>query len=257
MLLTYDIGNTNIVAGLFHEEELIGHWRLGTDRNRTADELRWTTRNLLFEAGAKCSDVIGVAVASVVPSLNDPLLHGLAPHIHGPVRFLNAESSPIPLEVEQPRSVGADRIANSVAGHTLYGGPMLILDFGTAINFDLVSRDGAFVGGAIAPEMHLAARALTEKAAQLHAFELTVPDSVIGKTTAQNIQSGVVLGYLDLVSGLISRFHAELGEDLKVLATGGKGKLFHDHLAAIDRYDPFLTLLGLKLCWDRWEKAAA
>ena len=252
MLLTYDIGNTNIVVGLFREEQLLGHWRLSTDRNRTADELRWTTRTLLSEAEAQFTEIQGVAVASVVPSLNAPLAQGLEPFVDGAIRFLDADTSPIRLDVEQPRSVGADRIANSVAGHALYGGPILVLDFGTAITFDLVSQDGAFLGGAIAPEMALAARALTEKAAQLHAFELSVPESVIGKTTAGNIQAGVVLGYLDLVSGLIGRFRAEVGENLTVVATGGKGALFHQHLDAIDRYDAFLTLKGLHLCWERW-----
>jgi len=127
---------------------------------------------------------------------------------------------------------------------------LLVLDFGTAINFDLVAKDGAFLGGAIAPEMRLAARALTETAAQLHSVELTIPKSVIGKNTARNLQAGVVLGYLDLVNGLIARFREEVSADLPVLATGGKGQLFHEQLDAIEHFDPFLTQKGLQIWWE-------
>ena len=161
MLLAYDVGNTNIVVGLFDGETLVSHWRFASDRNRTGDELRLTTRSLLAEADVSPKAVKGIAVASVVPSLNMPIRTGLAPLIDGPIRFLDADTAPIPLRVDQPLNVGADRIANSIAGHALHGGPLLILDFGTAINFDLVAEDGAFLGGAIAPEMHIAARALT------------------------------------------------------------------------------------------------
>jgi type III pantothenate kinase len=253
MLLTYDVGNTNIVVGLFEGDRLLAHWRFASDRNRTGDELRLTTRSLLAEANVAPSAIEGIAVASVVPSLNTPLRQGLASLIDGPIRFLNADSSPIPLRVDQPTSVGADRIANCIAGHALYGGPLLVLDFGTAINFDLIAEDGAFLGGAIAPEMRLAARALTETAAQLHSVELTIPRSVVGKSTARNLQAGVVLGYLDLVNGLIARFRAEVASDLPVLATGGLGQLFHEQLDVIEHYDPFLTQKGLQLWWEQTE----
>ena len=251
MLLTYDVGNTNIVVGLFDGGDLTAHWRFASDRNRTGDELRLTTRSLLAEADVAPSAIHGIAVASVVPSLNTPLRVGLAPLISGPVRFLSTDTSPIPLRVEQPGNVGADRIANCIAGHALHGGPLLVLDFGTAINFDLVDADGAFLGGAIAPEMRLAARALTETAAQLHSVELTIPRSVVGKNTARNLQAGVVLGYLDLVDGLIRRFRQEVAPDLPVLVTGGKGQLFYDQLDAIEHFDPFLTQKGLRIWWKQ------
>jgi len=253
VLLTYDIGNTNIVVGLFDGSSLTAHWRFASDRNRTGDELRLTTRSLLAEAGIAPTAVEGIAVASVVPSLNTPLRQGLAPLIDGAVRFLNADSSPIPLRVDQPTSVGADRIANCIAGHALHGGPLLVLDFGTAINFDLIAEDGAFLGGAIAPEMRLAARALTDTAAQLHSVELTIPKSVVGKNTARNLQAGIVLGYLDLVAGLIARFRNEVAADLPVLATGGLGQLFHEQLDAIEHFDPFLTQKGLQIWWEQTE----
>ncbi|MCK4571039.1 type III pantothenate kinase [Candidatus Bipolaricaulota bacterium] len=250
MLLVLDVGNTNIVFGLFKEDVLVHQWRVTTDRNRTDDELRLTTRSLLAEAQIDPSDITGVAIASVVPSLNLPLTAAFESLTQGEVGFLTADTSPIALDVEAPHTVGADRIANCIAAHTLYGGPILVLDFGTATTFDLVADDGRFLGGAIAPEMRLAARALTERAAQLHSVELKIPESVIGKNTATNIQAGVVLGYLDLVDGLIRRFRDEVGEPLQVIATGGKGEMFYQNLNSIPLYDPVLTLKGLRIWWS-------
>ena len=252
MLLCCDVGNTNIVLGLFDGETLVTRWRLTTDRNRTADELRLSVRGLLDEAGVPADSIDGVAVASVVPSLNPALHESLEPFARERLRFLNASTSPIPLPVAEPWSVGADRIANSVAAARLYGAPILVVDFGTAINFDLVGADGAFLGGAIAPEMRLAAKALIDRAAQLHSVDLVAPDSVIGRTTETNLQAGIVLGYLDLVAGLIRRFRAECGDDLRVVATGGKGRMFYEALAEIGLYDADLTLTGLRFCWEQW-----
>jgi len=250
LLLVLDIGNTNIVLGTFDEDTLVHQWRVTTDRNRTADELRLTIRSLLAEADIDPANITGVAIASVVPSLNVPVMKGFESLVTGKIGFLTSETSPIALDVEAPHTVGADRIANCIAAHALYGGPILVLDFGTATTFDLADADGRFLGGAIAPEMQLAARALTDRAAQLHSVELTIPQSVIGKNTATNIQAGVVLGYLDLVDGLIGRFKRELDTPLQVLATGGKGELFYRNLDSIQHYDPVLTLKGLRIWWN-------
>lgn len=252
MLLVYDIGNTNIVVGLFDGEKLIGDWRFSTDSLRTADELRLNGRSVLAEAGVDGGRIDGVAIASVVPSLNAPLKEGLEPLVDGDLRFLTPSDSPIPLRVDQPETVGPDRIANCIAADAIYGGPLLVLDFGTAVTFDLVGEDGSFLGGAVAPEMRLAAAAMIERAALLHSVELTPPRSVIGKTTADNVRAGVVLGYLSLVEGLISRFKEEAGGGLKVVATGGEGELFFREIEAIESYDPFLTLKGLMIAWARW-----
>lgn len=254
MLLAFDVGNTNTVVGLFDGRELAAHWRFTTEWNRTADELRLTTRSLLTENGVEPDQVDGIAVASVVPSLNRPLRKGLERLTAGEIRFLTHENSPIELRVDEPWSVGADRIADSIAGYVLHGGPILVIDFGTATTFDLISEDGAFLGGAIAPEMHLTARALTDRAAQLPSVALEVPNTVIGKTTAENIRAGVVFGFLDLVDGLIARFRAEVPGKLKVLATGGKGELFYQQLDAIDLYEPFLTLIGLLHWWQTTDR---
>lgn len=251
MLLVLDVGNTNIVFGLFRDDKLVRQWRVTSNRNQTADELRLTTRSLLAEANVDPGALTGVAIASVVPSLNRPLSTAFETLVSGEVGFLTSATSPIALDVETPHTVGADRIANCIAAHALYGGPILVLDFGTATTFDLAAEDGRFLGGAIAPEMQLAAQALTERAAQLHSVELKVPESVIGKNTATNIQAGVVLGYLDLVDGLIRRFREEVGTGLHVIATGGKGELFYSHLDSIQHYDPVLTLKGLRLWWNQ------
>jgi len=257
MLLVLDVGNTNIVLGAFRGDRLVHQWRVTTDRNRTADELRLTTRSLLTEANINPDEIDGVAIASVVPSLNIPLAEAFQTLVPGNVAFLTADTSPIELDVEAPHTVGADRIANCIAAHALHGGPILTLDFGTATTFDLAAADGRFLGGAIAPEMRLAARALTERAAQLHSVELAIPASVIGKNTATNIQAGVVLGYLDLVSGLIRRFRNEVGESLQVIATGGKGELFYQNLDSIQLYDPVLTLKGLQIWWGTTSRSAS
>ena len=256
MLLVLDVGNTNIVLGAFHDDVLVHQWRITTDRNRTADELRLTTKGLLAEANINPDDIDGVAIASVVPSLNLPLTMAFESLVSGDVGFLNASTSPIALDVEAPHTVGADRIANCIAAHLLHGGPILVLDFGTATTFDLVAEDGSFLGGAIAPEMRLAARALTERAAQLPSVELKVPETVIGKNTVTNIQAGVVLGYFELVDGLIGRFQSEVGTPLQVIATGGKGEMFHRNLDSIPLYDPVLTLKGLRYWWSHVHNAA-
>ena len=251
MLLAYDIGNTNIVVGLLGGERIVGRWRFTTHRQRTADEMRFEARSVLAEAGVDPADIDGVAAASVVPSLNSALAAGLRPLFETDILWVDARTSPIRLDVDEPWSVGADRIANCVAGHALYGGPLLVIDFGTAITFDLVSKDGVFLGGAIAPEMQLAADALTDRAAQLFAVSLDVPDTVIGRTTASNLRAGLVLGFFDLVAGLIARFREEVGPALRVVATGGKGELYHQHIDSIELFDPDLTLKGLQLCWQR------
>jgi len=249
MLLAIDVGNTDIVLGLFDGDRLRGHWRLTTDHHRTADELRLAAVALLCQAGFAPSDIDDAVVASVVPSQNRSIRQGLHPPLAHPPRFLDATDAPIPLRVDEPTAVGADRIANCIAAHHRYRENALVIDFGTAVTFDLVDADGSFRGGAIAPEMRLAARALVDRAARLHSVDLEVPESVVGRTTADNLRSGIVLGYLDLVSGLIGRFRRAVGP-LRVIATGGNGELFARELGAIEEHDPFLTLEGLRLWRD-------
>jgi len=249
MILVCDVGNTQTVLGVFDGDDLTEHWRLSTDRNRTGDEFAILVRSLLHDVGLD-DDVSDVIVSSVVPSLRRTLRDGLSTVSGMAPRFLTPATAAVRLDVSEPHAVGADRIANTIAAYALYGGPCLVIDFGTAMNFDLIGADGAFLGGAIAPEMQLAATALTERAAQLHSIPLDVPPSVIGKTTAENLQAGIVLGYLDLVDGLIRRFRACFDESLRVIATGGKARRFAEQLDAVDEYAPFLTLHGLRI-WGR------
>lgn len=256
MLLAVDVGNTNIVVGLWDADRLVGRWRFSTHPHRTADELRLDVRSALLEAGLRTPTVDGAVVACVVPALRPSLDAALRPLVATDVLWIDAAASPLRLDVAEPWSVGVDRIVDCVAGFARYGGPLLVIDFGTAATFNLVSREGAFLGGAIAPEMRVAADALTARAAQLFAVPLDAPATVVGKTTVANLQAGVVLGFLDLVDGLIRRFRAEAGPSLRVLATGGKGELYYRHLDAIEFYDPDLTLEGLRLCWERAQASA-
>jgi len=251
MILVGDVGNTQTVFGLFDGEQLMEHWRLTTDRNRTSDELAILVRRLLKDSDRFVNDVDAVAVSSVVPSLSRTLRGGLQKVFGAEPRMLTPASGGIDLEVDEPHSVGADRIANTIGAYDIVGGPCLVIDFGTATNFDLVGPGGSFLGGAIAPEMQIAARGLIERAAQLHSVSLDVPDSVIGKTTAGNLQAGIVLGFIDLVDGLIRRFKTEAPAIERVIATGGKADLFTENVAAIDEHVPFLTLHGLRVWLGR------
>jgi len=256
MLLLCDVGNTNVVVGLASGDRLVRHWRLTTRTERTPDEWRIALSSLLAEADVGLHGIDGAAIASVVPGVAAGLRKALEVLLAGrAVRSLTAETSPIRLAVDAPASVGADRIANCIAGFARYGGPLLILDFGTAVTFDLVGADGTFLGGAIAPEMETAAAGLFAAADQLRPIPLDPPPSVIGRTTAECVRSGVVLGYIDLVRGMIGRFRAEVGAELRVIATGGRGARYRTSIGEIDEYDPTLTLDGLRIAWDRWTSA--
>lgn len=252
MLLVCDIGNTNTVIGLFQGDELIEHWRLATEENRTPDEWGLFMQNLLKGVNVEPEGVEAVVVSSVVPSLNSKFVLAVEKYFHKTPKFLDSTFPHIEMDVEEPVAVGADRIANSIAGFHIYGGPILVIDFGTAVTFDLVSEQGVFLGGAIAPEMGLTAGALFQKAALLPAVGLDLPESVIGKNTRDNIRAGFVLGFIDMIKGLIDRFKGEYHPALKVIATGGKAELFYRNIAAIEEYDPFLTLKGLMIAWSRW-----
>lgn len=252
MLLTIDIGNTNILLGLFEGGDLEYSWRLSTDKRRTRDELGIYIYNLLQEAQIDTAGLKGAMVSSVVPPLNTKLSAALKKYFNIHPLFLTYRSKlGISLKVDEPANAGPDRIANCIGGYELYGGPLLIIDFGTATTFDLVSKKGEFMGGAIAPEMYMTAQNLIDKAALLPAVELVLPSSVIGKDTAQNLNAGFVLGFIDLVTGLIRRFRSESANDLRVISTGGKGELLTRQVDEIERYDPFLTLKGLKIAWGR------
>jgi len=255
LLLALDVGNTNITIGLFQDSKLVGDWRLSTNQHVTSDELGLQIDSLLHASGINGGDADQVVVSSVVPYLNRPLSDGLKRYLGVRPFFLSAEENGVlGLEVDEPSAVGTDRIANCIAAWYKYGGPTLIIDFGTATSYDLLSEEGNFLGGAIGPEMEIALETLYHKAALLPEVELQTPDSVIGKTTAQNMNSGFLLGFICMIEGMIELFKEEYSTDLEVIATGGKGRIFCEEMDAIDLYDEYLVLEGLRHWWQLTRK---
>jgi type III pantothenate kinase len=252
LLLAVDVGNTLIKLGVFRKGKIVADFQLATDRDRTPDELGLQIKGLLEGLGARPEAVRGVIISSVVPHLNWPLEQAFKRHLGNEPAFLDYRWGLIELAVEEPSKVGNDRIAACLAGYAQHGGPLLVIHFGTATTFNLVSKTGAFLGGAIAPQMEMAAKALAQHAALLYEVELNPPRSVIGKTTDDNIKAGFVFGFIDLVRGLIARYRDEIDEpQLKVIATGGWGKFFTKHVSEIFAYDPHLALKGLQIAWER------
>ena len=258
MLLALKVGNTTIAVGAFALDQDVksepkAHWHLATRHDYTPDELGLSLIQFLRAADLKPSHIEGVVISSVVPPLNWTLQDAFRRYFDREALFLSADWGVLELDVREPERVGTDRIADCLAGYALYGRDqaLLIIDFGTATTFNLVSRDGRFLGGAIAPTMELAAETLVRRTAQLFKVELVPPPSVIGKDTQEHLQSGIVLGFLELVGGLIGRFRREYAEDLKVVATGGRGRFFKEYIPTIEIYDPHLTLKGLRIAWER------
>ena len=250
MLLTLDISNTSIKAGVFRGENLVAHWRFATERQKLTDDYAMLLLGLFQAAGIPASEIDGVSMSCVVPPLRsvfDDLarkyLH-LTPVIVGP-----GIKTGVKLAVDNPREVGADRVVNSLATYRLYGGPAIAIAFGTATVFDCVSAQGEYLGGAIAPGMVTSLESLTRSAAQLFQVELVRPPKAIGKNTVTTMQSGVVLGFAGLVEGLVKRLKSELGE-AKVIATGGLAEVIAPATEVIDTVDLQLTLKGLKLIYE-------
>jgi type III pantothenate kinase len=250
-LFCVDIGNTNIVMGLYDGEELASHWRVATVHRRMADEYAMLVLDLFERAALDTEDVSGVIVASVVPPLTGVFeklsqrYFQQTPMVVGP-----GVRTGVPILYDSPQEVGADRIVNAVAAYQRYRSSVCIVDFGTATTFDALSAAGEYLGGAIAPGIGIAAEALFQRTAKLPRIELVRPPGAIGKTTVQSMQSGLLFGYVGLVEGMIARFRAELGPEMKVLATGGLASLIAQETPAIDAVDPWLTLDGLRLIWN-------
>jgi type III pantothenate kinase len=250
-LLAVDVGNTNTVLGLYEGEKLLRHWRLTTRRDATSDELALSVTGLLSAAGAD-GEPPEVIVASVVPSLRFPLKQALRQMFGAEPLFVEpGVKTGMPILYEVPQEVGADRIVNAVAAHARLGGPCIVVDFGTATTFDVVTAKGEYAGGVIVPGIAISAEALFEKAARLWRVEIRRPERVIGKTTAASIQSGLYFGYLSLVDGVIERIEKELAARPRVIATGGLAELFGGGSARIEEIDPLLTLTGLRLIHER------
>ena len=248
-LLVVDVGNTNVVLGIYEGDTLAHSWRLTTARERTADEYGVLARQLL-EGNAKKLD--GAIVSSVVPPLNGPIEQMVEKYFGVRPLFVEAGiKTGMAVAVDNPLEVGADRIVNSVAAYEKYGGPLIVVDFGTATTFDVVTGDGKYAGGVIAPGINISAEALFARASRLPRVEIRRPPTVIGTNTVVNMQSGLFFGYLGLVDGILARMKKELPKVKRIIATGGLASLLADDSEHIDEVDPDLTLRGLKIIYDR------
>ena len=258
MLLTIDVGNTNTVLGVFDGEEVVEHWRIATDPVRTADELAITLRGLLSQSPKTGQrELNGIAVCSTVPSVLHEMRE-MVQRYYGDIRALIVEPgvrTGISVRIDNPKEIGTDRIMNTVAAVHMYGGPAIVVDFGTSTNFDAVSARGEFVGGALAPGIEISVDALSRRAAQLLKVELTRPSRVIGKNTVAALQSGIIFGVAGQIEGIARRMAEELHPSdpgaVTVIATGGLAPLVIDEVKVIDAYEPWLTLIGLRLVWER------
>jgi type III pantothenate kinase len=248
MLLAIDIGNTNVALGVFEGETLRATWNVATDIDKTADEYAVLLLNLLPREGLNLSDIDHVSIACVVP----PLLtifeelsqryFKISPLVVGP-----GVKTGVRICTDNPREVGADRVANAAAAHHLYSGPMILIDFGTATTLDVLSKEGDYLGGAIAPGILIAAEALFERASKLPRVELVPPEHAIGKNTVTTMQSGIIFGYVGLIESLVKRMNRELGQQAYVVATGGLAKIIAGQTKVVNTVNMHLTLIGLRL----------
>jgi type III pantothenate kinase len=250
-LFCVDIGNTNIVMGLYSGGELLAHWRIATVHQKMADEYAMLILDLFQRASQDAADVEGVVVCSVVPPLTSIFEKLSARYLfRTPLVVDESVKTGVRILYDTPQEVGADRVVNAVAVQRRYGGPACVVDFGTATTFDALSAEGDYLGGAIAPGIGIAAEALFRRTAKLPRIDLLRPPTVIGKNTVHSMQSGLLFGYVGLVEGMVARFRAELGQEMKVVATGGLAALLAGETDAIDVVEPWLTLEGLRLIWD-------
>jgi type III pantothenate kinase len=251
MLMTIDIGNTNIAFGVYRGDDVGPCWRVSTDHYRMPDEYGLQIIGLLEHDGISVEDISGVCLASVVPRLTSVFLQACQEYLDQDPLVVDAGvKTGVRILYETPRSVGADRIVDAAAVQHLYGGPACVVDFGTGTTFDAISAEGDYLGGAIAPGIGIAADALFQRAAKLPKVDLVTPPSVIGRNTPHAMQSGLVFGYVGLVEGMVARFREELGPDMKVIATGGLTEIIARETDVIEIVAPWLTLDGLKIIWE-------
>ncbi|MCF0152596.1 MAG: type III pantothenate kinase [Megasphaera sp.] len=252
MLLVIDVGNTNIVLGIFKGNELMDHWRVSTNRLRTTDEYGVLIRNLFYLNGVNSDEIDAIIISSVVPPVMPTLermcqrYFGLTPLVIGP-----GVKTGMDIKYDNPREVGADRIVNAVAAYEKFGGPVIIIDFGTATTFCAVDKKGTYLGGAICPGIGISTDALVQRTAKLPRIEVVRTDKVICRNTVESMQAGVFYGFVGQVDGIVARMRKELGCKAKVVATGGLAVIVAPATDAIDVVEPMLTLEGLRIIYDR------
>jgi len=259
MLLAIDVGNTHTVLGLFEGEDLVEHWRIATEAQRTADEIAVVLRGLLAQQREPVDVVDGIAICSTVPAVLHEM-RDVCRRYYADVPSVVVEPgvrTGVPVLTDNPKEVGTDRVLNALAAVALYGGPSIVVDFGTATTFDAVSERGEYLGGAIAPGIEISVEALGRRGAQLRRVELARPRSVIGRSTVEALQAGILYGFAGQVDGVVTRMAAEIvgpdgnPDDVTVIATGGLAELVLDETSVIDVHDPWLTLVGLRLVFER------
>lgn len=252
MILVLDVGNTNTVIGIYEKEELKHHWRIETSRNKTEDEFGMLLKSLFEHVSLTFTDIKGIIISSVVPPIMFALermcqkYFQIKPLVVGP-----GIKTGLNIKYDNPKEVGADRIVNAVAGIHLYGGPLIIVDFGTATTYCYINENKQYMGGAIAPGINISTEALYSRAAKLPRIEIVRPDDIIGKNTVSAMQAGILYGYVGQVEGIVSRMKQQAKEQPTVIATGGLATLIANESNIIDIVDPFLTLKGLQLIYER------
>ena len=251
MLLVVDVGNTQTVMGLFDGAELVDQWRLSTVRDRTADEYKLFLEGLLRQDGHRVEEVTGAALSSVVPTAKEAMIVVARDLIAGPVVVVGpGVRTGMAIRIDNPHEVGADRVVNSVAAASKYGKPVISVDFGTSTNFDVVDEEGCYVGGSIAPGLEVSEDALITATAALRRVEMREPRSVIGKSTVEAMQSGLLYGHAGMVDGIVGRMRAEVDGDTPVVATGGLASTIVPHCRSVEIVDDRLTLDGLRMIFD-------
>ncbi len=251
MILVFDVGNTNTEVGVFAGENLVTYWRIRTDTLRTCDEYGIMLKGLFSYQNLKMEDIKAVVISSVVPSLNLELEWLSQKYFHcKPLQVGPGVKTGLAIKYENPREVGADRVVNAVAAYHKYGGPLIIIDFGTATTFCVVNEQGDYLGGAIAPGIRISTEALVSRAAKLPRVELAKPRSLIGKNTVASMQAGIIYGFVGQVEGIVNRMKKEIDGPLQVVATGGLASIIARETEAIDLVDDYLTLEGLRLIYE-------